>query len=92
MTLHKAHQDPRQVVVDEVAGLLQIDTLSEHVGGDDDVETPLAAAGARRWCAARDPHTADFLLAVPFVPDSEAIRPRYAARRSSRSVCCARWL
>ena len=37
VALYQPHRVPRQVVVDDVAGLLEVDALGEHVGGDHDV-------------------------------------------------------
>lgn len=53
VALHEAHRVPRQVVVDDVAGLLEVHAFGEHVGRHHDVEAVLVAAlgcvrGARR--------------------------------------------
>jgi hypothetical protein len=45
MALHEPHRVPRQVEVDDVASLLEVHTLREHVGGDEDV---VAVLGPRR--------------------------------------------
>lgn len=38
VTLDQTHRVPRQVVVDDVPCLLEVDALGQHVSGDDDVE------------------------------------------------------
>jgi hypothetical protein len=56
VSLHQAHRVPRKVVVDDVAGLLQVDAFGEDIGGDDNV---VAVRGVRwgvdRLSGARSP-------------------------------------
>ena len=41
MPLYQPHGVPRQVVVHDATGLLQVDTLGQHVGGEQQVEAIL---------------------------------------------------
>ena len=43
MSLDESHWVPGEVVVDDVAGLLEVDTFGEDIGGDEDVVFVLVA-------------------------------------------------
>ena len=47
VALHDAHRVPGQVVVDDVARLLEVDALGQHVGGEQQVVLVLVCG--RRW-------------------------------------------
>ncbi len=52
VALHETHRIPRQVIVDDVPGLLEVDALAQNVCRDDDVETVLVTSGwrvSRSW-------------------------------------------
>ena len=46
VSLNQPHRIPRQVVVDDVASLLQVDSLSQHICGDHDVVFVFVIASA----------------------------------------------
>ena len=47
VTLHQAHRVPRQVVVDDVACLLQVHALGQHIGGNHNVVQVAVVPGWR---------------------------------------------
>jgi hypothetical protein len=46
VSLHQPHGVPRQIVIDDVAALLQVHALSQHVGANQDVEKVVIAGGS----------------------------------------------
>ena len=56
VALYEAHRVPRQVVVDDVARLLEVHALGEHIGGDHDVvQIVIGAFGCVRCARGKSP-------------------------------------
>ena len=57
VALHQPHRVPRQVVVDDVAGLLQVHPFGQHVGGHHDVvQIVVRALGGISGAGGEPPH------------------------------------
>ena len=83
VALDKPHRVPWKVVVDDVAGLLEVHALGQHVRGQEQVQVitrPLGSLGrhgANRWSSS--------VLLMPSDPVTTATLPRYPLSLASAS-------
>ncbi len=73
VTLDEPHRVPRQVVVDDVARLLEVHALGEHVGRDEDVEEVIVLPGGASVVRGAKPKSAASFPSRP--PAAAASRP-----------------